>query len=85
MSLFYTYAVRVTQEKMLELGWLNLPHLIYSPVLAPTDFYISLLLTKLLKGKTFKSEKQVRETAENFSQLKLTTFFKEGIYKRPIK
>lgn len=77
------HTARVTQEKILELGWSVLPHPPYSPDLAPTDYHLFCSLQNFLNGKTFNSEEQVRQAVENFFQSKPTTFYKEGIDKLP--
>ncbi|CAK9820139.1 Histone-lysine N-methyltransferase SETMAR [Anthophora quadrimaculata] len=77
------HTARVTQKKILELGWSVLPHLPYSPDLAPTDYHLFCSLQNFLNGKTVNSEEQVRQAVENFFQYKSTTFYKKGIDKLP--
>ncbi|CAK9829695.1 Histone-lysine N-methyltransferase SETMAR [Anthophora retusa] len=77
------HTARVTQEKILELGWSVLPHPPYSPDLAPTDYHLFCSLQNFLNGKTFNSEEQVSQAVENFFQSKPTTSYKEGIDKLP--
>ncbi|XP_014609810.1 PREDICTED: histone-lysine N-methyltransferase SETMAR-like [Polistes canadensis] len=78
-----SHTAKVTQEKILELGWSVLPHPPYSPDLAPTNYHLFSSLKNFLNGKTFKSEEQVNQAVENFFQSKPTTFYKEGIDKLP--
>ncbi|XP_054005260.1 histone-lysine N-methyltransferase SETMAR-like [Hylaeus anthracinus] len=77
------HTARVTQEKILELGWSVLPHPPYSPNLAPTGYHLFCSLQNFLNGKTFNSEEQARQAVENFFQPKPTTFYKDGIDKLP--
>ncbi|XP_043258954.1 histone-lysine N-methyltransferase SETMAR-like [Colletes gigas] len=77
------HTARVTQEKILELGWSVLRHPPYSPDLAPTDYHHFCSLQNFLNGKTSNSEEQVRQAVENFFQSKPTIFYEEGIDKLP--
>ncbi|CAK9809291.1 Histone-lysine N-methyltransferase SETMAR [Anthophora quadrimaculata] len=77
------HTARVTQEKILELGWSVLPQPLYSPDLAPTDYHLFCSLQNFLNGKTFNSEEQVSQAVENFFQSKPTTLYKDGIDKLP--
>ena len=45
----------MTMQKLLQLGWEILTHLLYSPDLAPSDFYLFWSLQNSLNGKKFLS------------------------------
>ncbi|GFV62528.1 histone-lysine N-methyltransferase SETMAR [Trichonephila clavipes] len=77
------HTAKVTQEKIIELGWSVLPHPSYFLDLSPTDYHLFCSLQKFLKGKPFSSEEQITQAVENFSQSKPATFYKEGTYKLP--
>ena len=45
----------VTRKKLLELGWEVMPHLPYSPDLAPSDYHLFRSLQNYLNDKKFDS------------------------------
>ena len=73
------HTARVTQEKILELGWSVLPHPPYSPDLAPTDYHLFCSLQNFLNGKTFTSDQGVNEAVLEFFQSKPINFYEKGI------
>ena len=75
------HTAKVTQEKIIELGWSVLPHPPYSPDLAPTDYHLFCSLQNFLNGKTFISEQGVNEAVLHFFQSKPVKFYEEGIDK----
>ena len=79
------HTARVTQEKILELGWSVLPHTPYSPDLAPSDYHLFRSLQNFLMGTNFSTEDQVQEFFKNFFMLKLAEFYANGIKEIPDK
>lgn len=73
------HTARVTQEKILELGWSVLPHPPYSPDFAPTDYHLFCSLQNFLNGKTFTSDQGVNEAVLEFFQSKPINFYEKGI------
>ena len=45
-----------TREKLLELGWITIPHPPYSPDLAPTDYHLFRSLSNYLREKRFDDD-----------------------------
>ena len=71
----------VTRIKLLELGWEVMPHPLYSPDLAPSDYHLLRSLQKNLKGKTFDSNEVIKNELIQFFASKNQTFYKSGIMK----
>ena len=55
-----SHSARITQEKILDLGWFVLKHPQYSPDLAPSDFHLFCSQQNALNDKTFSQEEQVK-------------------------
>ncbi|KAF2363023.1 Renal dipeptidase family [Trinorchestia longiramus] len=73
------HAALAAREKLLQLGWEVLPHLPYSPDLAPSDFHLFRSLQKSLNGKEFDSDEDVKSFLDIFFTNKEPTFFEQGI------
>ena len=63
--IFHQYNARphtslVARKKLLELGWKVMPHLLYSPDLAPSDYHLFRSLQNHLNVKTFDSNEAVK-------------------------
>ena len=71
----------VTRKKLLELGWEVMPHPLYSPDLALSDYHLSRSLQNHLNGKTFDSNEAVKNELLRFVATKNQTFFESGIMK----
>jgi [histone H3]-lysine36 N-dimethyltransferase SETMAR len=56
----------VTRQNLLQLGWNILLHPPYSPDLAPSDYYLFRDLQIFLDGKTFTSNKEVKNHLDQF-------------------
>ena len=69
----------VTRKKLLELGWEVMPHLPYSPDLAPSDYYLFRSLQSHLNGKTFDSNEAVKNELIQFFASKNQTSYESGI------
>ena len=79
------HTARVTQEKILELDWSVLLHLLYSPGLAPSDYHLFRSLQNSLIDTNFSNEDQVREFVENFFRSKPPEFYAKEIEELPNK
>lgn len=73
----------VTRRKLLELGWEVLPHLPYSPDLAPSDYHLFRSLQNALNGKTFTNDEDIKSFLEKFFAEKDRSFFVRAIMKLP--
>ena len=71
----------VTCKKLLELGWEVMPHLPYSPNLAPSDYHLLRSLQNHLNEKTFDSNEAVKSELIQFFAFKNQTFYESGIMK----
>ncbi len=66
--------------KLVELGYKLLPHPLYSPDLAPCDFFLFPNLKKSLAGQKFESNEVIVTTEAYFSDLE-KTYFSDGLKK----
>ena len=70
-----------TRTKLLELGWKVMPHPLYSPDLAPSDYYLFRSLQNHLNGKTSDSNEDVKNELIQFFASTNQTFYESGIMK----
>ncbi|XP_076380686.1 dynein axonemal heavy chain 1-like [Megalopta genalis] len=70
-----------TRQKMLEFGWVVLPHPPYSPDLAPSDFHLLRSLQNSLNGKNVNSLVEIKTHLDKFFAEKPERFWKAGILK----
>ncbi|GFW11684.1 mariner Mos1 transposase [Trichonephila clavipes] len=73
----------VTRQKLLQLEWDTMPHLPYSPDLAPLDYYLFRSLQNFSDGKTFTSNEEVKNHLDQFFASKDQTFYERGIMLLP--
>ncbi len=73
---------KVTQEKIRELQWELLPHPVYSPDLAPSDYYLFRSLQNYLNWKQYEND-EVKSDLTAFFASKPASFYKKGIEKLP--
>ncbi|GFU08683.1 histone-lysine N-methyltransferase SETMAR [Trichonephila clavipes] len=73
----------VTRQKLLQLEWDTMPHLPYSPDLAPSDYYLFRSLQNFLDGKTFTSNEEVKNHLNQFFASKDQKFYERGIMLLP--
>ena len=66
----------MTRQKLLQLGWEVLIHLLYSPDIAPSDFHLFQSLQNSLNGKHFHSWKTVKGTWNSSLPKKIKSFGK---------
>ena len=69
----------LTRKKLLELSWEVMPHRLYSPDLAPSDYNLFRSLQIHLIGKTFNSNEAVKNELIQFCAAKNQTFYESGI------
>ncbi|CAK9796075.1 Histone-lysine N-methyltransferase SETMAR [Anthophora plagiata] len=67
------------RQKLLQFYWDALPHLPYSPDLAPSDYYLFLLLKNSLRDKRFQFVNEIKTHLEEYFASKPQQFWKEGI------
>ena len=66
-----------TSEKLLELGWVTIPHPAYSPDLVPTDYRS---LFNHLREKKFDDESNLKTDLKDFFSQKSLDFYERGIF-----
>jgi hypothetical protein len=64
-----------------ELDWEILPHLPYSPGLAPLDYHLFCSLSNDLRGVSFNNDTELRNWLNDFFTAKPAEFFKHEIGK----
>jgi histone-lysine N-methyltransferase SETMAR len=77
------HIAKSTREKLLKLGWITVPHLPYSPDLAPTDYHLFRSLSNYLRDKTFDDENDIKMELLNFFDQKSQDFYESGIMSLP--
>ena len=75
----------MTRQKLLQLDWEVLIHLLYSPDIAPLDFYLFQSLQNSLNGKNFNSLEGYKRYLEQLFAQKDKKFWEDGIMKLPEK
>jgi len=73
------HIAKLTQRKILQLGWELLPHSPYSPDLAPSDYHLFRSLEHHLRAHEFENEEEVQSAIANFISEKPASFFARGI------
>ena len=74
---------KLTRTKLLELGWITVPHPPYSPDLAPTDYHLFRSLSHHLREKKFDDENDVKMALLNFLDQTSKNFYERGILSLP--
>ena len=77
------HIAKLTNLKLLELGWTVLPHPPYSPDLAPSDYHLFRSLSNQLRNKTFEEEAQLYSFIQTFFDNKSKEFYENGIVNLP--
>uniref|UniRef100_A0A914EI86 Mos1 transposase HTH domain-containing protein n=1 Tax=Acrobeloides nanus TaxID=290746 RepID=A0A914EI86_9BILA len=71
---------RQTQQKIQDMGWEHLEHLLYSPDLSPSDFYLFRSLEHWLRGKKFRTIEEMRQSLTKFFDSKDREWYRRGIH-----
>jgi len=71
----------LAKAKLVELGYKLLPHSLYSPDLAPCDFFLFPNLKKSLAGQKFVSNEEVVAAIEAYFADLEKTYFSDGLKK----
>jgi hypothetical protein len=69
----------MTKAAIQELDWEILPHLPYSPGLAPSDYHLFHSLSNNLPGISFNNDAELQNWLNNFFTAKPADFLKRGI------
>ena len=77
------HVAKSTREKLLQLGWVTLPHPPYSPDLAPTSYHLFRSLSDHLREKKFDDENDLKTDLDNFFNQKPLVFYERGILSLP--
>ena len=70
-----------TVQTINHLGWELLPHLSYSPNLAPSDFHMFGPLKEFMRGTKFESDDEVKSVVSDWLRHQSKDFYTEGIRK----
>ena len=73
------HVARLTQQKLVDLGWEILPHPPYSPDLAPTDYHLFRSLQNFLGGQSFENLEHIENAVLTFFRNKEASFYERGI------
>ena len=73
------HIAKSTREKLLILGWISPPHLLYSPGLTPTDYHLFRSLSNYSVEKKFDDENDLKMDLANFFVQKSQGFCGRGI------
>ena len=68
-------------QKLNELGYEDLTHLLYSPDLLPTDYHFFKHLDNLLQGKCFHNHQEAENAFQEFVKSQSMEFYTTGINK----
>ena len=75
------HVAKSTREKLLELGWVTIPHPAYSPDLASTDYHLFRSLSNHLREKKFDDESNLKmDLADFFSQKSKDFYEKRNLF-----
>ena len=77
------HVAKSTRQKLLELGWITIPHPAYSPDLAPTDYHLFRSLSNFLREKRFDDERVLEAALVTFFNEKSLDFYERDILSLP--
>ncbi|CAF1533422.1 unnamed protein product [Rotaria magnacalcarata] len=77
------HVAKSTRQKLLELGWITVPHPPYSPDLAPTDYHLYRSLDNHLREQKFEDENDLKMDLLNFFDQTSQDFYEQGILSLP--
>jgi histone-lysine N-methyltransferase SETMAR len=69
-----------TEEAIAKFGWSVLPHPLYSPDLAPSDFHLFGPLKDALRGTGFEDDKSVICAVTTWLHEQETSWYREGMH-----
>ena len=75
------HVAQVVKAALQELEWEVLQHPLYSPDLAPTDYYLFCSLLSHMRGVTFDNEEDLKNWLNKFFDTRLRDFSWNGINK----
>ena len=75
------HTAKVSMNKLRELKWQLLPHPVYSPDLAPSDFHLFGPLKDPLRGRRFDSESELKSAVNAVVKTLSKDWFEEGMKK----
>jgi len=67
-----------SQAAIRQCGFEQLNHPLYSPDLAPLDYFLFRVMKKILPGKRFSSDDEVKETVTTWFEEQTKDFFPGG-------
>ena len=73
------HVAKLTREKLLQLGWITIPHSPYSPDTAPTDYHLFRSLSNYLSEKKFDDDNDLKTALATFFDQKSPVFYERGI------
>jgi len=79
------HSATLTQEKLAQIYWTALEHLLYSPYLSPCNYHMFGPLKEVLGGQRFDIDKQVKDFVRKWLQACPPSFYDAGIKKLPIR
>ena len=77
------HVAKSTRQKLLQLGWITIPHPAYSPDLAPAHYHLFRSLSNFLREKRFDDERALETTLATFFDEKSVDFYERGILSLP--
>jgi histone-lysine N-methyltransferase SETMAR len=77
------HVAKSTRQKLMELGWVTVPHPHYSPDLTPTDYHLFGSLSNHLREKKFDDGNDLKMDLLNFFGQKSQDFYECGILSLP--
>ena len=79
------HTVKVTRQKLIELGWELLPHPPYSPDIAPSDYHLFRAMQHHLDGKSYDDRQALETDIHEFFESKPARFYRDGIHALPMR
>ena len=76
---------RETQHRLSTLSWETVPHPLYTPDLAPSDYHLFRPLKHFLSEKSFAKYEDLKLALSDFFDSQLPEFWVKGISNLPIR
>ena len=76
------HAACLTSEAIAKMGWEVLPHLSYSPDLAPSDYHLFEFVKDQLRGR-YETTEAIQKAVRQCLRMAGTEFYRMGIFKLP--